>query len=113
MNNGEWLRQQLDNQGFNIDEAAYRAGVGRSTLWRWLNNPDLDKKRMKIVADAIGIDLRDSLEGFDSFYEKAPETVDYKKKYVELLEENRDLNNIVRDYEEMYGKLPGQKRDKK
>lgn len=111
MDNGEWLRQQMDNQGFNVDETAVRAGTGRTTIWRWLNNPELDKKRMKIIADAIGIDLRDHFEGFDPFYEEIPEKVDYKQKYVELLEENRDLNNIVRDYEEKYGKLPGQKRD--
>src|SRR5687768_15256517 len=58
---GAWLAREIKRAGMNQKEFADAAGVGTSTVSRWINGRVPDAQYCDLIADALQLDIDDVL----------------------------------------------------
>lgn len=96
MHRGEWIKRKIKERGFTLDMLCDELHMARTSLWRMTKAEDLPYFKMKIVADAIGVDLRNDFPDAASLYEK--KVKDYKSLYQQSLEEIAELKEELAKY---------------
>lgn len=94
---GEWVKQQLDQRGWNYARAAAESGLPPSAISQWVNRPQQEPSLANVrkLADALGIPILTALvaAGYITAEEAgqppAPEVDPAKLTTMELLEEIR------------------------
>jgi hypothetical protein len=61
-------------------------GIGYTTLYRWLENPNMPFNQMKKIGDAVGYDLTEDFPDAEIVYKK--ESPVDQTKYVQLMEKH-------------------------
>lgn len=102
---GEWCKEQIHKAGFSYRLIADLIGMNKSTIFRMLQKQDLDFRSMKLITDALNIDLRVQWPEVDSLYNET--ILNYKILY------EKEAQKVLQLQEELarYGNEPGQKRD--
>ena len=100
---GEWFKAQISKTGMDIRDFSIEIGYDSSTIYRWLSRKVIPIKKKKLLADAIGIDLRDYFEGMELLY-SFTEKHNIKDKYSKLLNE---YNNLKREFAAYKANNPG------
>lgn len=111
-NRGAIIAKLIEDNGMRLQEVAEQLGIGRTTIWRWMNDPKLSLKKMNRVADLFGVNNYSFSklaypDGEKKIVEE--ETIEIKDKYVLILEQN---NRLIKENSELKEKLFEKERDK-
>lgn len=120
VHNGQLLESLITKAGYSINEVVDRTGKGRSTIWRWLNNPELDYRKILLVAEAINIDVSNAFPEIEhlkhnetrSESERKLDDNHFRGKYYALLEKHQTLMEefkVLLEERAEYGKDKGEK----
>lgn len=102
---GEWLRKQIEIHGFTYKLISDLILIDKATIFRYTKKPDLGLKQMKLIADAIGLDLREHFPAATSLY------LNKEVNYKDLYEREVETTNMLRESVTKYKVLLGLNRD--
>lgn len=95
---GEILRKAISKRGAVIMQIAKAINKDPKTIYNWCAERDLKFENLKLVGDFLGYDFTEEIpemgEYMDTTYGKK---VDYKDKYLKLLEEHNELLKAKND----------------
>ncbi len=102
MHRGKYIHNKMKDLGFSIDRMMIEISVGRTTLWRWLNDENLPLFKMKRIADILKVDLRNDFPDANQYYQstelKNEISKDYQLLYLKELEKVRELQEELEEY---------------
>ena len=101
INRGSYLRRLIKESEFSITEISGIIGVGRNTIYRWMDKPNLPLRKLQKVAQVIGVDISTEFPEILKLEEKKrkdlleeernDQTLTMKTKYMLLLEKHAQL----------------------
>lgn len=96
---GQYMKQLIKKSGSNFNDVHFGLAIGRTTLYRWLQDPNLSFINMAKIAEFIGEDISQDFpkaikaiefERSKEFNnEMDPQTI--REKYFALLEKHNEL----------------------
>lgn len=95
MHRGEWIHNKMKEIGYSVDRMSIELSVGRTTLWRWLNDENLPFLKMKRIADIMKVDLRSEFPETSEIY--GTNSKDYETLYLKELERVRELQEELEE----------------
>ena len=127
---GKFLRNIWKRSRLSLDILSERSGYSKTSIYRWMNQENLEAIKILNISRACGFDIRGLIPQVDDEMERLEKTMSaisvqdtklYKDKYLEALEELREVQSELKALQLKYSQLnrdfdslktPGQELDK-
>jgi len=102
MHRGEYLKNLIKQNGESVSSVAAGTGIGRTTVHRYINDPDLRIDKLVAISQFLGVDISKEINGAKEYYDRIEKeegfNVDVKnislqQKYMGLMEKYTKLQS--------------------